>query len=97
MPSTATAARSFESAHAAVERMRADVAALAIAHPACGADAVVTVSAGIARLEQSDAGDFEAVLKRADAALYRAKELGRNRVEIGSREPRSGALRSVSG
>jgi diguanylate cyclase (GGDEF)-like protein len=46
----------------------------------------VTVSAGVAKLDESDNGDFEAVLKRADVALYRAKELGRNRVELGAGE-----------
>ena len=38
-----------------------------------------TTSAGIAFLTPSDDG-FESVLHRADAALYRAKELGRNRI-----------------
>jgi two-component system, cell cycle response regulator len=67
---------------AVAERMRKAVSALAIPHPASGIGAVVTVSAGVARLEQADGGDFEAVLKRADVALYRAKALGRNRVEV---------------
>jgi two-component system cell cycle response regulator len=75
--------QTLEAAIAAAERLRADVTALAIAHPACGEGAVVTASAGVARLEPSDAGDFEAVLKRADLALYRAKELGRNQVSAG--------------
>jgi diguanylate cyclase (GGDEF)-like protein len=42
---------------------------------------VVTVSIGVAQLEASDELRFAAVLARADRALYRAKELGRNRVE----------------
>lgn len=74
--------QSLETAIAAAERMREHVAALGIPHPVCGAGAVVTVSAGVARLEQSDAGNFEALLKRADVALYSAKELGGNRVNI---------------
>jgi diguanylate cyclase (GGDEF)-like protein len=78
--------QSLDSAAEAAERMRGDVAALAIPHPACGAGAVVTASAGVARLEQSDAGDFEAILKRADVALYRAKTFGRNRIQICSPE-----------
>ncbi len=80
-------AQSLETAATVAERIREAVLSLGIPHPACGAGAVVTVSGGVARLEQSDAGDFEAVLKRADAALYRAKELGRNRVDIGDLAP----------
>jgi two-component system, cell cycle response regulator len=75
--------QSLESATAAGERARTDIAALAIAHPACGTGAVLTISMGVARLEQPDDGGFETVLKRADLALYRAKQLGRNRVCTG--------------
>jgi diguanylate cyclase (GGDEF)-like protein len=38
-----------------------------------------TTSAGIAFLTAADSG-FETVFRRADAALYRAKDLGRNRI-----------------
>jgi two-component system chemotaxis response regulator CheY len=79
--------QTLESAAAAAERMRTAVATLAIPHPASAAGSVVTLSAGVAQLEQSDAGDIEAVLKRADAALYSAKELGRNRVQISFPRP----------
>ena len=41
----------------------------------------VTVSIGIAKLTNEDA-NFERLLKRADDALYRAKENGRNRSEM---------------
>lgn len=41
----------------------------------------VTVSIGMAKLEASDA-NFERLLKRADDALYLAKENGRNRIEL---------------
>jgi two-component system, cell cycle response regulator len=78
--------QSLETAAAAAERMRADVAALAIAHPALGTGRVVTASAGVAALERSDRSDPELVLKRADAALYRSKELGRDRVSISGAE-----------
>ena len=40
----------------------------------------VTVSIGVAVLDAGDAAP-DAVLARADRALYRAKEGGRNRVE----------------
>jgi diguanylate cyclase (GGDEF)-like protein len=76
--------QSLQSAAHAAERVRARVEALAIPHPRRGAGAVVTVSAGVAELGQSDHREFEALLKRADVALYKAKSRGRNRVEIGA-------------
>jgi two-component system cell cycle response regulator len=65
------------------ERLRAAVEALALPHPNED-QAFVTVSVGVAQRESTDEGDCEVLLKRADAALYRAKNLGRNRVEIGA-------------
>lgn len=44
-----------------------------------GSPLAMTISAGAAACEPGDAG-WEAALQRADAALYRAKEEGRNRV-----------------
>jgi diguanylate cyclase (GGDEF)-like protein len=41
----------------------------------------ITVSLGISELLPDDRG-IEDLLKRADAALYRAKGAGRNRVEL---------------
>lgn len=38
----------------------------------------MTLSIGIAQLE-AEPDDFEALMQRADEALYRAKRLGRNR------------------
>ncbi|MDR1087811.1 MAG: diguanylate cyclase [Coriobacteriales bacterium] len=40
----------------------------------------VTISIGIACISQADTGDFEDLLKKADDALYEAKETGRNRI-----------------
>jgi two-component system chemotaxis response regulator CheY len=74
--------QTLEEARAATQRSRDSVFAQAIPHPGCGVGAVLTISAGVARLEPSDAGDFEAVLKRADVALYRAKANGRNQVKV---------------
>lgn len=67
----------------AAERLRKGVEALAIPHPANGPTNVVTVSVGAAfvgpdNLDQAD-DDWFAL---ADAALYRAKDRGRNRVEL---------------
>ncbi|EDP66018.1 diguanylate cyclase [alpha proteobacterium BAL199] len=41
----------------------------------------VTVSIGCAMREMLDDESMEALMKRADVALYRAKDAGRNRVE----------------
>jgi two-component system chemotaxis response regulator CheY len=70
--------QSIESAAVAAERLRAAVERLALPHPAGG---VITVSAGVAGLDDK-ACEPEQVFERADQALYRAKDAGRNRVEI---------------
>jgi diguanylate cyclase (GGDEF)-like protein len=70
--------QSLETATLAAERLRAAVERLAIPHPAGG---VVTVSAGVAGLHKLECGPDE-VFELADQALYRAKEGGRNRVEV---------------
>jgi two-component system chemotaxis response regulator CheY len=65
----------------AVERMRIGLHDLAITH-AGSPLGVVTVSAGMAVLAAGETGSASAVLQLADEALYRAKGLGRNRVEL---------------
>jgi two-component system cell cycle response regulator len=72
--------QSLDSGTNAVERMRTGVEGLAIPH-AGNPPGVVTFSAGLAILDPSGIESANEVLKEADAALYRAKELGRNRVE----------------
>jgi diguanylate cyclase (GGDEF)-like protein len=47
----------------------------------------LTVSVGVAELGPDDATSLEALISAADAALYRAKELGRNRIEQARRPP----------
>jgi diguanylate cyclase (GGDEF)-like protein len=57
------------------ERLRASVEGHAFAH-----GAPVTVSIGLTRVTYRD--DVDGMLARADAALYRAKANGRNRIEL---------------
>lgn len=64
------------------ERLRQQVQALAITHADSDAAPVVSVSIGVARWHDDGADTLEHALSRADAALYRAKESGRNRVEV---------------
>ena len=62
------------------ERLRQLVAAIDLPVPD-GARLTLTASLGVAALAED--GRFEALLARADAALFRAKANGRNRVEPG--------------
>jgi diguanylate cyclase (GGDEF)-like protein len=62
------------------ERLRAEVAALAIPHSASSVAATVTLSIGVATLVPSPGTDVQALIAAADQALYQAKGQGRNRV-----------------
>lgn len=64
------------------EQLRQQVQALAIAHADSEAASVVSVSIGVARWHDDGGDTLAQALARADAALYRAKESGRNRVEV---------------
>jgi diguanylate cyclase (GGDEF)-like protein len=75
--------QTIETAEIAAERMREAVEALAIPHPGLEPGGVVTVSAGVAYFEGDHGEDVAGLLERADAALYQAKEAGRNRVVTG--------------
>ena len=70
--------QSLDGAQLAGERLRAAVEDLGIEHPAGG---TVTASVGVAGLG-SPACSPEELFELADRALYRAKEAGRNRVEV---------------
>lgn len=59
------------------ERLRAAVAAMGLTHQ--GAPLVVTISLGVA-CALGEGETLESLLKRADGALYEAKQAGRNRV-----------------
>jgi diguanylate cyclase (GGDEF)-like protein len=69
-------------AAAAVRRLAAAVAGLAIAHPGNVPAGIVTVSAGVTIREGGPGPGADDVLRRADAALYDAKDAGRNRIVV---------------
>jgi diguanylate cyclase (GGDEF)-like protein len=76
LPETTT-----EGAVQVVERARQEVAALGIAHADSTTSNCVTFSAGIASFAtERDKASLD-LAARADQALYRAKQLGRNRTE----------------
>jgi diguanylate cyclase (GGDEF)-like protein len=63
------------------ESLRSGVQRLALAHGAVPAG-VVTVSVGVAVFMPGSADSLQQLIEQADQALYRAKQLGRNRVEV---------------
>lgn len=67
------------------ERVRAAIAALSI--DVDGRILRITASIGVAKLQ----GDLQAAMRKADAALYRAKDRGRNRIESASESPAAAA------
>ena len=69
-------------ARAVGERLRQAVLALALPHPASSAGGLVSVSIGAASHRPGEGGSAEALMAAADAALYRAKQRGRDRVVV---------------
>lgn len=63
------------------EKMRSRVAELAIPHDHSGIAPYVTITLGVASRVPGDDDSGNDLVKDADAALYRAKRAGRNRVE----------------
>jgi diguanylate cyclase (GGDEF)-like protein len=76
--------QSAETSIIAMERVREAVSRLAIPHAANRPYGVVTISVGLVAIGQGEQLPWEAVLNRADAALYRAKAEGRNRLALGA-------------
>jgi two-component system cell cycle response regulator len=64
----------------AAQRMRAGLESQGIPHVG-NESGVLTLSAGLAVMDTGNRRSVAKVLKEADEALYRAKELGRNRIE----------------
>lgn len=83
----------LQGAAALAERLRRTVADTPLAHP--GGDVRLTVSIGVAQRAALDE-DPARLLARADAALYRAKRAGRNRVEADPPAAGAGAPRTAS-
>jgi len=77
--------QTLETAYVAVERVRDAVERLAIPH-VDGPGGVLTMSAGLAAFAAGQETTVAALLQRADAALYRAKTVGRNRVALSDGE-----------
>jgi len=72
-----------DSIRATGERLRQAVVALALPHPSSNVSASITASIGAAsRVPASEQEDMRTLVAAADAALYRAKQAGRNRVAV---------------
>ncbi|NRR31376.1 diguanylate cyclase [Oxalobacteraceae bacterium] len=61
------------------KRIEAAVRALRIEHLDSAVDSVVTISVGVASIQPERDSSAEALIQRADTALYRAKQMGRGR------------------
>ena len=70
----------LEAATSIADRLRRAVEDLRIPHETKNPPGVVRISAGVATLSAEDPKSADDLLKEADAALYAAKEMGRNKV-----------------
>jgi diguanylate cyclase (GGDEF)-like protein len=71
-----------EEAAATAHKIRSAVEAMQLPHPALGDRRVVSISLGVAYTNPARPETPEALMARADAALYRAKRAGRDRAEV---------------
>lgn len=78
--------QSLDNGVAAAERYRSAIEALAIPHIGNPTNGVVTISAGVVSFSRPEMKSVDAWLNEADAALYRAKQTGRNRVVVHEQE-----------
>lgn len=72
--------QTLEAATAAADRLRKAMEDLRIPHETNDPPGILTVSAGVASISSGDPTNADELLRQADAALYRAKKAGRNRV-----------------
>ncbi|HXT07070.1 MAG TPA: diguanylate cyclase [Roseiarcus sp.] len=79
----------LDEARRAAERLRTAVAGLRIPHAGCEAFGIVTASFGVASADSTQRS-FADLTAEADAALYRAKRSGRNRVLVAALESPKG-------
>lgn len=73
-----------ETAIMLAERICSNIALLEIEHAKSSVAERVTISVGVVTVEPDKITSAADVLKQADDALYRAKDAGRNRVEVSS-------------
>lgn len=71
----------IEGARVLLERCRSSLAEAVVAADS-GADVRLSGSFGLASNERCPGLDAEGLIRLADSALYRAKECGRNRIEV---------------
>jgi two-component system cell cycle response regulator len=90
----ALAGQPLSAAKTTGERMREAIEMMAIPFGAPTSE-VLTVSVGVAELQPGDNATFSLLIARADAALYQAKQCGRNRVVASEHKRRNGSVSVV--